>query len=127
MVLQARRHTVGGGPFNYEDNQMKIIVKTTGSFGLVDPINMTAIEKDRLNLVAATNFVQGRVSLGQLKIVASDFPDVATQEDWDAYLKDSDGDVELAIAAFRSQYEDKEVQDEEKPASKGKRTAKKAE
>ncbi len=61
---------------------MLVIVKTTGSFMLCpyDGGATPLIEANRPTLCPLTPFVQYRVKIGQLKVLAEDVPETATQE-----------------------------------------------
>jgi hypothetical protein len=82
---------------------MKVLLKTAGSFSLYDPDSLQPVNKDRPYIVDSSNFFHQRLGLGQLKVVAEDWPDHATDAGWAAVLKACDGDIEMAIAAYKAE------------------------
>lgn len=64
-------------------------------------------------VVVWSHFLEARTGKGQLKILASDLPELATDEDFQAFLADSDQKEDLAVASFVSQFEEDE--DEKEP------------
>lgn len=82
----------------------KLLVETTGEFMLVDYDQKgLIIEHNRPTVTEPTTFVQTRTSLGQLRVVA-ELTDEATDEEFAKYVKDSDGDIELAVDAFKTSF-----------------------
>lgn len=82
----------------------KLLVETTGPFELVDySEGMTIIAHDRPSVATNSTFVQSRTALGQIRVL-DNLTDEATDEEYAKYLKDSDGDQELALSAFKSAY-----------------------
>lgn len=84
---------------------MKLIVTTTGSFSLMDFTQKVDINKGKPTVVKSTHFIQERLGMGHLKLLAQ-ISDDATQEEMLAYLTDSEGDVELAVAAYLSKFDE---------------------
>lgn len=83
---------------------MKTIAKTTSAIMLMDPYQRQELDETP-HLVTWNHFFEARTGKGQIKILASNIPDSATDEDLQAFLKDS-GTEELAIASFVSQFEE---------------------
>lgn len=82
----------------------KLLVETTGEFELVDfDQNGAIVAHDRPSVVFASTFIQSRTSLGQIRVL-DNLTDEATDEEFAKYVKDSDGDIELAISAFKTSY-----------------------
>lgn len=97
----------------------KLFVQTTGMFFLVDPITRIEIQHSRPTVVEATQFVNARAAAGQIRVIG-DAPDDADDADFLKFFKDSDGDVELAIDAYKSTFSAPEETDvEEKPKRRG--------
>lgn len=81
----------------------QVICETTGDFQLVDYGNEGRIVPAFRPAVATlTSFLSQRAAAGQLRVIAN-VSDEATDEEFVAYLKDSE-DVSLAIAAFTDAY-----------------------
>lgn len=82
----------------------KIICETTGDFQLVDfGSEGRVIPAFRPSVSPLTAFVSQRAAAGQIRVLAN-VSEAATDEEFQKYLKDSDGDVTLAIEAFKSTY-----------------------
>lgn len=93
----------------------KILLNTTGEFMLYDVANGDMVEHFRPYLVTPSNFFHQRLSLGQLKVVADGFPSEANDADWAKVLAASEGDVELAVAAYKAELAGEKPDD--KPAA----------
>lgn len=86
----------------------KLLVETTGNFSLIDGTRgLVDIRSTRPTVVVSTSFVQNRIALGQIKVLA-ELPEEATDEDWVKFLEESDGDVDLARESFVSSFGDPE-------------------
>lgn len=82
----------------------KILVETTGEFELVDFTNGgSIIAHDRPSVAEATTFVQSRTSIGQVRVLDT-LTDEATDEEFAKYVAESEGDIELAISAFKTAF-----------------------
>ncbi len=92
---------------------MKYLVETTGDFMLIDP-DGTQIRHDGYSVVKHSPFIQERVVAGQIRTVA-EVNDEATDTDWLDYVKDSDGDLDLALASFVSTYPTEGKKKKEEP------------
>lgn len=68
---------------------MKAIVETKGTFQLMDPGLNQFIPHNRPAVVTVTPFIQTRLGLGQLTVVAGSLPDIA-----------SDAELVASIAAY---------------------------
>jgi len=89
------------------------LVKTTGDFMLVDRSTRCEIPYNRPAVVRESNFINARVSLGQIKILNAELPDSATDEDFVKYWNDSGHDEDLAVASYVDSFSEPE-----KPAPK---------
>lgn len=81
----------------------KRIVQATGSFMLMDPMTHDLVVEERPTVVTWSTFFEARTGAGQIKVLATDVPDEATDTDLEAFLRDA-GNVELGLAAFLSQF-----------------------
>lgn len=81
---------------------MKVIAQTTTEIMLLDPVTREIISCDRPYVVTYTPFFEARTGKGEIRILTNGLPDGAIDEEFVNFLKDSDGDVELAVAAFVS-------------------------
>lgn len=82
---------------------MKVIAKTTKPIMLIDPYTREYLETDP-KLVRWTQFFEARTGKGEIEILASNLPDDASSGDFLDYLRDSDGQVDLAVSAFVSSF-----------------------
>jgi hypothetical protein len=86
----------------------KALIETTGRFGLIDISGGQTVRSRRPNVVIYTHFLQQRFAIKQIRVLCSTLKEEATDEQFVAYLKESDGDVELAtksfLAAFDAEY-----------------------
>ncbi len=81
----------------------KLLVETTGSFILIDFENGTEIQDGRPTVVSESSFVSARAALGQIRVLDT-LTDDATDEEFAKYFKESNGDTELAISAFKTSF-----------------------
>lgn len=102
---------------------MKAIAITTSPIMLIDPQTRQILTHDKPSLITWTQFLEARTGKGEIKILASNVPDEADANEFDDYLKEAEN-VDLAVAAFMSSFEEKE---EEAPKPKGKAKTKAAE
>jgi len=89
---------------------MKLLVETTGSFGLMD-IGVRPpqeIAHNRPSVVISTEFIQTRIAKNQLKILGK-LQDEATDAEFINFHADSKGDTELAVSSFMSKFGIEEV------------------
>lgn len=83
--------------------KIMMLVETSGKFQLSDMgSNNPLISSRTPTVVEATNFVQHRISLGQIKILGKVRGD-ATNDDFMKCLADCDGDCALAVASYLSE------------------------
>jgi len=68
---------------------------------LVDPTNDQEIQWNRPSVVTATHFIHERCSNGQLKVLAGNFCDEASDQDFKQFLIDHDNDFDAAIENYR--------------------------
>lgn len=109
----------------------KLLVETTGEFQLVDiGNNSKLVRHEGYTVVEQSSYLAERVANGQLRIIA-ELGDGATDEDWVDAVKQSDGDIELARDAFKSEFPvgstDKKLSAAEKKALAEKEASDKAE
>lgn len=83
---------------------MKLLAETTGSFGLLDLSTGHALNSHRPSVIPRSPFIDSRIALNQIVKVA-DVPDEATDEAFEAFWNESDGDRDLAVASFLSTFE----------------------
>lgn len=83
---------------------MKHLVETKGHFMLIDPVSGQEIPAQRPAVVEFTSFFQHRTAMDQIRILAEDLEDSATDEAFVDTLKESEGDVDLAVEAFKSEF-----------------------
>ena len=77
------------------------LVETTGSFQLMGPTYLIRFEG--YTVVPNDSFVSSEISRERVRLIASLHED-ATDEEWLNYLKDSDGNLELAVASFLARF-----------------------
>lgn len=98
---------------------MKIIVKTTGKFALMDPSG-AEIRSQRPTVCNRTGFIDQRVKLKQVEIVAEDLPAEATDLEFEAFWRECEGDFDLAVESYlaklKKDLDDKEAEKAKKPA-----------
>jgi hypothetical protein len=83
---------------------MKILVETPGDFMLIDTSHFAQeIQPDRPSVVDNTNFISGRVSLGQVKILG-ELTEAATDTEFQKFFEESKGDSNLAVESFLSTF-----------------------
>lgn len=68
---------------------MKLIVETTGAFMLLDPYTRDEIDAIRPSVVRATPFIQERTAASQIKVLATDLPEDASDADFLEYWKEN--------------------------------------
>lgn len=83
---------------------MRMIVETTGDFQLVDAETGFLVRFDRPSVPPVTSFIQAMAG-SKLRILGN-VSDEATDEEFEVYLKESGGDVKLAMASFISAFPD---------------------
>lgn len=79
---------------------MKSIVKTSGSFSLIDAVNMQEIVKNRPVVVEVTTFIEQRAATGDLMILANGIPEEALDKDLLDFWKESKKKDDLAVASY---------------------------
>lgn len=107
---------------------MKRLVETTGKFTLVDMMSQAGpqhIERDRPSVVETTPFINMRISIGQLILVA-ELPDKATDAEFSSYWQNSQT-REQAVESYKEALDPQPSSEEStKPKGKGGRPPKKA-
>lgn len=83
---------------------MKLLLETTGDFMLVDPQTNSEIAWNRPSVCAMSGFIQMRMAAGQLKVIANDLDDSATDDEFVKFVAESKGDLELAKDSFISAF-----------------------
>lgn len=106
---------------------MKYIVETMGDFQLLDPSvpGGQLLPAHRPAVLEKTGFIGQRISLGQVRILA-EVNDEATDAEFEQYLRESDGDRELALASFQSAFDPAQPSLDLKPKAKTSRVVKAA-
>lgn len=104
---------------------MKVIAKTTSPIMLVDPVSRAILEQDPPRVVPWSNFFESRTGKGQIKILGSDLPPEASDEEFQKYLAEAE-DLELAVAAYVSSFGEAE-EDAVEPQKSDERLALEAE
>lgn len=94
----------------------KILVETTGDFQFLDLTSGELVRHEGYTVVDQGGMVPERIANGDLRIVA-EVSDEATDAEWLDTVKQSDGDLDLAVASFKSEYPADGVR-AEKPAGK---------
>lgn len=88
---------------------MKILCETTGAFQLVDfDAASLVIRANRPTVAGNTYFVSSHAAGGRIRVLGN-VNDEATDEEFAAYIRDSEGDLQLAIAAFLDAFQVEEV------------------
>jgi hypothetical protein len=82
----------------------KVLVETKGNFMLMDVITGAEIEAHRPCVVVRSSFIAARSAIGQIKVLA-ELKVEATDAELVKYINESEGDMELAIESFKSQFE----------------------
>lgn len=82
---------------------MKQIVETTGDFELYVPAPEQHCLSDRPSVVVTSNFISQHAAAGRLRLIAQ-VNDDATDLEFAKYVKESKGDIELAVASFVSAF-----------------------
>ena len=83
---------------------MKALVETIGDIMLMDVMSGAIIPENRPAVVLHGSFVQHQISLNQLRIIATDLSDEATDEEWAKWFAESKGDTALAVDSFLSKF-----------------------
>lgn len=83
---------------------MMLIVETTGDFGIVDGYRRASVPKNRPAVMYESALIRQQIDIGQLRVLARDLPDDASDEDFKKFWEGSDGKADLAIASFMSQF-----------------------
>ncbi|MER8983964.1 hypothetical protein [Mesorhizobium sp. M0843] len=100
----------------------KLLAETKGSFQLHDLAHMgQRLRANRPGVVENTFFIQDRIGRGQIRVIAELKPE-ASDDDFIGYVKESEGDMQLAIDAFLSEFGAEAVE----PTVKKKRASPKA-
>jgi hypothetical protein len=83
---------------------MKLLVATTGAFQLRLEDTRDLVKAFGVSVVqSGSGFLNQNVGSGRIEILGK-VGDEATQADWDDALKQSDGNQELALAAFQDEF-----------------------
>lgn len=84
---------------------MKLLVETTGPFLLVQTTTGMEVPYNRPCVILADGWFQNQVALGQVKTLSNPLPENETDADFLGYWKECDGDREMAVQSFLSQFE----------------------
>lgn len=84
---------------------IKLLAETKGAFQLNDMAHHAGqrIRSHRPGVVENTHFIQDRIGRGQIHVIA-ELKDTATDADFVGYVKESEGDMQLAIDAFLAEF-----------------------
>lgn len=83
---------------------MKLLVQTQGQFQLLVEGTNELVRASGVSVVTAgSGFLNQFIAADKVEVLGK-VGDRATQKDWDDALKQSDGDVELAIPAFIAEF-----------------------
>ncbi|RWN60209.1 hypothetical protein [Mesorhizobium sp.] len=83
---------------------IKLLAETKGSFQLHDLAHKgQRIHARRPSVVENSHFIQDRIGRAQVRIIAELKPE-ATDAEFIGYMKESDGDMQLAIDAFLAEF-----------------------
>ncbi len=83
---------------------MKVLVETTSNIILIDPNTGDVLDDAVPTLTIWTAFLEARTGLGQVRVLHRGFRPEATNEAWLDCLHQSSGKLDLAIAAFISEF-----------------------
>ena len=92
---------------------MKLLVKTTGKFMLLDPMTNCEMESVRPSVVQSSQFVNSRIAVGQIEVIAGHLKEEATDAEFANFWKGSNGDEALAVESFLSAFKKGPVTEEE--------------
>lgn len=81
----------------------KILAHTTGKFMLLDGMSGDELDAFRPSVVRQTPFINTRVGLNQVEIVA-ELKREATDAEYVRFLKEADGDFDVANESFLAVY-----------------------
>jgi hypothetical protein len=82
---------------------MKILAETTGEFMINDLSTGDALYSSRPGVIELSPFIESRIAINQIRKV-EDVPDEATDAEFEAFWRDSDGKRDLAIDSFLSKF-----------------------
>ena len=82
---------------------LKILAETRGPFQLSDIALGQLLPAHRPGVIISSNFVQTRIGANQIKVLG-EVKAEATDADFVSYLKEADGDHQLAIDSFLSEF-----------------------
>ena len=77
----------------------RMIVATTGNFALACLTTAQEIDAFRPSVISPSAFFSSRMGLNQINILVDNLPELANDKDFANTIKESDGDVRLAIDA----------------------------
>lgn len=78
----------------------KVLVETTGTFDLFDPISGCVVVWNRPTVADWTGFLETRMGIGQTKLIAGELQETATDEEFASYFAEAKGDADFAVDAF---------------------------
>ena len=81
----------------------KILAETKGDFMLMDVFSNQEIEAHRPCVVERSAFINARIGVGQVVVLANLKPQ-ATDAELVKYITESKGDLELAVESFKSEF-----------------------
>jgi len=80
----------------------KLLVETKGDIMLWDFSTRTEVHADRPTVVPVSNFIHRNATCGNLKVLATDLPDTATDDEFAEYWA---VEADIAVDAYLSQFE----------------------
>jgi len=96
---------------------MRAIVETTGSHMLMHPRSRETVSHNRPSVVMNDSFIHQHLAIGSVRILARNLPPESSDEEWAEWLKNCDGDVDLAVASYVAKYAETVSDPEPEPAT----------
>lgn len=99
----------------------KLLLETTGAFALMDFSQNKEIHAFKPTVISDSTFINQRMGAGQLRVLHNEVPDELTDEDFQKFWQDSNGedgvvDKDLAVQSFLTSFAPKEMTAKEKKA-----------
>lgn len=86
---------------------MKLLVNPTGPHMYMDMNHGQVIHSHRPSVVQNSQYIQTLLAAQKIENLSVKVQDEATDEDFNKFFLESDRNVDLAVSAFLSKYEDK--------------------
>lgn len=100
-----------------------MLVQVTSRVLLRDPENGQEVSFRRPHVVQSTSFMHARAAFGQVKILANDLKDGATDAEFAKFWADSDKKADLAVESFLATFGPTADPVEQKPQTKAEKLA----